>query len=248
MSAVTVGSERWFPGNSEMAQRMRALDWLSTDLGPPDSWPEHFQTSVRLCLTSRIPVVMYWGPAFTVLYNDPYISFLGEAKHPGCLGRPGHEVWSEIWDTIGPMLHGVYQTGEATWSEDLRMFFARRRPLEEVYVRFTFGPILDADGRAVGIFCPCTETTERVVAERRLDTLRKLGVKAATAQSVGAACEEAARALGENPQDVPFAGIYVVEGNTNDLRLAATAGLPVAHPLPAVVARGAAHGLGSRRR
>jgi hypothetical protein len=65
------------------------------------------RVAVSLCLTSRIPIVMYWGPSFTVLYNDPYISFLGEAKHPRYLGQPGRECWSEIWETIGPMLESV---------------------------------------------------------------------------------------------------------------------------------------------
>lgn len=153
------GLERLFPGDSELAGRMRALDWSQTDLGPPEHWPENLRVAVSLCLTSRIPIVMYWGPNFTVLYNDPYISFLGETKHPRYLGQPGRECWSEIWETIGPMLESVRATGKATWSEDLLMFFARRLPREEVYVRFTFGPILAADGRTVGgIFCPCTET------------------------------------------------------------------------------------------
>ena len=39
-------------------------------------------------------------------------------KYPA-LGLPGQQVWSEIWDTIGPMLHSVLSTGQATWSEDL---------------------------------------------------------------------------------------------------------------------------------
>jgi hypothetical protein len=142
-----------FPGNSELSRLIRQLDWSKTDLGEPEDWPEHWKTAVRLCLTSRIPVVMYWGANFTVLYNDPYISFLGETKHPYYLGRPGQECWSEIWETIGPMLQSVYATAQATWSEDVLMFFARNLPREEVYVRFTFGPMLAADGRTVdGIF------------------------------------------------------------------------------------------------
>src|SRR5919109_4796943 len=80
--------ERLFPGNSEMARRMRTFDWSQSDVGDPQAWPENLRTAMRLCLTSRIPVVMYWGPNFNVLYNDPYISFLGDAKHPDCLGRP----------------------------------------------------------------------------------------------------------------------------------------------------------------
>src|SRR5688572_28677933 len=212
---------------------MRGLDWSKTDLGLPEQWPEHWKTAVRLCLTSRIPVVMYWGAAFTVLYNDPYISFLGETKHPRFLGRPGRECWSEIWDTIGPMLENVYATGEATWSEDLLMFFARRLPLEEVYVRFTFGPLMAADGTVNGIFCPCTETTEQVVGARRLETLRKLGIKPAVARTVETACAHAAEVLAENRYDIPFAGIYLLDGSGAKVSLCAVAGLHAdVHPLP----------------
>jgi hypothetical protein len=51
-----------------------------------------------------------------------------------------------------------------TWSEDMLLFFARRLPFERG-LWFTFGPIMEADGHTVdGIFCPCTETTERVVS------------------------------------------------------------------------------------
>ncbi|MFL9458983.1 ATP-binding protein [Tolypothrix bouteillei VB521301_2] len=230
------GLERFFPGNSELAHLMRDLDWSKTDLGHPENWSENLRVAVSLCLTSRIPVVMYWGPNFTVLYNDPYISFLGETKHPRYLGQPGRECWREIWDTIEPMLNSVYETAEATWSEDLLMFFARRLPLEEVYVRFTFGPILAADGRTVeGIFCPCTETTEQVVGARRLETLRKLGIRASEARTVDAACREAAEVLAENPHDIPFAAIYLVDGTGNEVRMSAESGLSAHHPLPSAV-------------
>jgi hypothetical protein len=72
--------EKIFPGKSEMAQRMREFDWSRTSLGSPQDWPENLRVAVSLCLTSRIPVVMYWGEEFSVLYNDPYISF-GNTKH-----------------------------------------------------------------------------------------------------------------------------------------------------------------------
>jgi signal transduction histidine kinase len=171
-------------------------------------------------------VVMYWGPNFTVLYNDPYISFLGETKHPRYLGQPGQDCWSEIWDTIGPMLKGVYATGKATWSEDVLMFFARRLPREEVYVRFTFGPLLAADGRTVdGVFCPCTETTEQVVGARRLETLRRLGAKPTEARSVEAACRQAADVLASNPYDIPVAAIYLTDETGDRARLCETSGL-----------------------
>jgi signal transduction histidine kinase len=230
-SEATEALRAFFPGDSELARRMRQLDWTATDLGPPETWRENRRTAVSLCLTSRIPIVLYFGPAFTVLYNDPYISFLGPTKHPRFLGSPGAVCWREIWPTIGPMLQSVYDTGKATWSEDVLMFFARNLPLEEVYVRFTFGPLLAPDGRTVeGIFCPCTETTEQVVGARRLDTLRRLGARAPEARTVDAACKEMVAVFGENPRDIPFAGLYLLDGD--HAVLSASAGLPAGHPLP----------------
>ena len=204
---------RIFPGDSELAARMRKFDWSSTDLGPPGMWPANLRIAVSICLTSRFPILLWWGPNFTVLYNDAYIPFLGESKHPRYLGAAGRECWAEIWDVIEPMLEGVRSTGQAiTWSDAFPFFFARKLPREEVYVRFTYSPILASDGRTVeGIFTPCTEITDEIIGARRLETLRRLGAHAAGARTIAAACDAAARVFAENPDDIPFAAIYVGE-------------------------------------
>ena len=131
------------------------------------------------------------------------------------------------------MLEGVRRTGAATWSDDFLSFFERDLPREEVHVRFTYGPILAADGRTVeGVFCPCTEITDEVVGARRLETLRQLGVKSPESRSVRAACAEAARVLSGDPHDIPFAAIYVADEAGDGASLVASAGLPEDHPLP----------------
>jgi hypothetical protein len=160
--------ERLFPGDSEMAGRMRGLAWAASDFGPVENWPTHLRIAVRLCLTSRFPILLWWGPKLCLLYNDAYLPWLTEAKHPRALGRPGHECWSEIWDVIRPMMEGVLSTGQATWSVDTELFFNRKVHKEEVYITWTYAPILAADGKTVdGIFNPCVETTEKVVGARR---------------------------------------------------------------------------------
>jgi hypothetical protein len=209
-----------------MAGRMRAFDWSGTEFGRPEGWPENLRIAVSLCLTSRFATLLWWGPSFTVLYNDAYVPFLGETKHPRALGLPGREVWGEVWDSIGPMLEGVRATGRATESDDFLFFIARNLPREEVHVRFTYGPILSADGQTVdGIFCPCTEITAEVVGARRLETLRKLGVKAAASRTAVEACRAAADVLGENPYDVPFAAVYVVDEKGRKADLGAAVGV-----------------------
>ncbi len=211
-----------FPGDSEMARRMRELDWTSTVVGLPEQWPENIRTAVSLCLTSRFPIVVWLGPQLATLYNDAYIPFLGFAKHPRALGRPAQECWSEIWNDIGPMLNTVLATGEANWVEDHLLFFDRRLPLEEVYFTFSYAPIIAGDGRRVdGVFCPCYEMTEKVVGARRLETLRKLGVRTGKARSVLTVCREAVAVFRENPQDVSFAAIYVVDERGKHMTLSA---------------------------
>jgi PAS domain S-box-containing protein len=203
--------ERLFPGDSEMAGRMRAFDWSATAFGPPENWPENLRVAVSICLPCRLPILLWWGPKACLLYNDAYLSWLTEEKHPRALGRPGIECWPEIWDVIGPMMESVLATGKATWSEDMEMYFNRRLPKEEVYITYTYAPILAPDGQTVdGIFNPATETTEKVVGARRLETLRKLGVRSPETRTVEAACHQAAAVLSENPRDIPFAAIYLV--------------------------------------
>ena len=47
---------------------------------------------------------MLWlGPELRIVYNDTYIPFLGDTKHPAMLGAPGREAWGEIWETVGPL-------------------------------------------------------------------------------------------------------------------------------------------------
>lgn len=211
-----------FPGDSEMARRMRELDWALTDFGPPERWPENLKVAVSICLPSRFPVLLWWGPEFNVLYNDAFLPWLTEEKHPRVLARPGIECWPEIWEIIGPMLQGVVATGTATWSEGKELYYNRRLPKEEVYITWTYAPILAADGSTVdGIFCPCTEITEQVIGARRLETLRKLGIRSPEHRSSEAACKQAAAVLGENSRDIPFAAIYLGDASGSEARLTA---------------------------
>lgn len=233
-------SLEFLPERGEMAQRLRELDWSKTPLGEPGTWPQNLRTALSLCLSSRFPILIWWGADFRILYNDAYIPFLGANKHPAALMQPGQVCWSEIWGSIGPMLEGVYQSGQATWSHDAQYFFDRDLPREEVYVTFTYGPILAADGVTVeGVFCPCTETTEKIVSARRLEILRKLGAQPLRAHGLKAPAEGLCAVMSESRMDVPFCLIYRCGDGGTEL-LASTgvdapaAMAPAAWPLDAV--------------
>jgi len=131
------------------------------------------------------------------------------AKHPGALGRPGREAWSEIWShQLHGLLEGVVQTGEAFWARDLLFELERHGFPEETYFDVSYDPVRVETGTVGGVFCIVTETTERVVGERRLALLRDLAARNATARSERDACVVAMETLTATP-DVVFALAYL---------------------------------------
>jgi GAF domain-containing protein len=218
---------QFFPGSGEMASLIRARDWSTTPLGAIEEWPQSLRTAVSICVGSRHPFVLWWGPERWMFYNDGYRPMLGEKMHPQFLGRPGRECWAEIWDIIGPMMEKVLETGEATWAEDMFLLMQRSGYLEETYFTFSYSPIRDEQGRANGIFNACTETTAQVLAERRMATLRQLVVQARTVDEAVHLCAEALR---RNRHDIPFALVYLLDDLGQELTLAAHVGLPPGTP------------------
>lgn len=228
--------EQFFPGDSELARRMRAFDWTRTDLGQPESWPQNLRGVVSLCLTSRSPILLWWGRNFTLLYNDACVPFLGESRHPRRLGAAGRDCWEELWEVVGPALQRVRATGQGARSEAFPSFVARSLPREEVYLRFTYDPMLGSDGRTVdGIFSSCTELTDEIIGARRLETLKKLSAPPDGIRDIRAACSAAAQCFAEDSEDIPFAAIYVVDERGAAANLEAAV-YPVGdHRLPARV-------------
>ena len=226
-------TEQIFAGKGEMAALIRTTDWSKTPLGSIESWPQSLRTAVSICLGSRHPIVLWWGPDRWMFYNDGYRPMLGESKHPQFLGQPGQACWAEIWSVVGPMMDQVIETGEATWSEDLFLLMVRYGYLEETYFTFSYSPIRDEKGRPSGIFCALTESTRRVLGERRVKTLRELTGEARTVNEAAQFCAET---LGHNARDMPFTLVYLLDNAGERLHLAGHAGLaPGTEASPVIV-------------
>jgi PAS domain S-box-containing protein len=218
------GNSEVFAGGGEVGRLMSTLDWPATALGDVAAWPQSLRTAVSICLASRFPIVIYWGPEYITLYNDAYSEILAK-KHPWALGRSAREVWAEIWSVIGPMLDNVTSTAQATWSDDLLLVLERRGYAEECYFSFSFSPVRVEGGGVGGVFTAVAETTGRVLGERRLSTLRDLAARVAQAKTAPDACAIAAATMAANNADIPFALIYLLDAGGEIASLAGCAGL-----------------------
>ena len=216
-------------GGGQMGALMRAMDWSETALGVVETWPQSLRTSVSICLSCAFPILIWWGPDLVMLYNDDYRPVLGQ-KHPRALGQPGRECWREIWDIIGPMLETVLSKGEATRAEDLLLLLESNGYPEERYFSFSYSPIHDERGGVGGVFTPVKETTERVIGERRLRTLRDLAARMPEARDADTVCRFGAEVLATNALDVPFALLYRISLDGELARLVATAGIDSGAP------------------
>jgi PAS domain S-box-containing protein len=196
----------------EMARLIESFDWSISPLGPSAQWPQSLKTALNICLRSRFQLAIYWGPELIFLYNDAEREVIG-ALHPYALGKPAREVLVDMWETVGPMLHKVLKSGEATWSVDQPLKFDRYGLVEEAFFTWSYSPIPDDDGGIGGVLLVTEETTERVLAERGLreaaERERKLRAEA-----------DSQRALLETVLNQMPAGVVIAEAPSGEVMLA----------------------------
>lgn len=201
----------------------REVDWAATPLGVPSTWPPALRLTVEMCFSTRFPVLVTWGPELTMIYNDGYREMLGSDKHPGAMGAPLAEVWKEIWDDLRPSVDAVMQRGERTWEVDRHLVTNRSGYDEDVYFTYSYSPIRDSSDEVRGLLDIVTETTERVVEQRRMRLLGDLSAALTTARDDLDALSSSALALFEGAPDVLAAALYV-RGAGGALALQGSAG------------------------
>ncbi|MES2632981.1 MAG: ATP-binding protein [Pseudomonadota bacterium] len=156
----------------EAGRRLLDIDWTKTPVGAMETWPQSLRIALGICLSSRFPMFVWWGPERVNFYNDAYIPVLGK-RHPAAFGKPAHETWADIWDVVGPQSDQVLRDGGATWNERVLLVMERNGYAEDTWFTWSYSPIYDESGRIRGMFCACTEETARVAAEAERDRLAR---------------------------------------------------------------------------
>ncbi len=151
----------------EMGRLIRAHDWSGSALGEPDAWPQSLKTAVRLVLTSRHPMFIWWGPDLIQFYNDAYSETMGPERHPSALGDRGRDCWAEIWDIIGPQIDLVMRGEGSTWHEDALVPVTRHGRREDVWWTYGYSPI-DHEGGVGGVLVVCKDVTQEHMVREEL--------------------------------------------------------------------------------
>jgi signal transduction histidine kinase len=184
---------------------------------------------LSLVLTSAFPMCIWWGPDLIQFYNDGFRPFLGSRKHPTGMGQRARDCWSEIWDALEPYVQRV-RAGGTTYVQDGLLLLDRSGFREEAYFTYAFSPIRDEHGGVAGIFVAGSESTEKVIGERRLKLLSRMGEVAEKARSTTGACHAMARIFASAVSDLPVSLVYLLEPGGEVGQLVCASGLPPGHP------------------
>ena len=150
----------------EMPALIHGFDWASTAVGPISAWPEALRSTVRMMLSSAVPMVMLMGEKGVLVYNDGYAIFAGN-RHPGVLGKEVALAWPEIADFNEALLKRVL-SGESISLPDQKLTLNRTGVFEDAWMDLDYSPVLDDDGTPIAELVIVSETTMRYLAERAL--------------------------------------------------------------------------------
>jgi signal transduction histidine kinase/CheY-like chemotaxis protein len=225
--------EAWFFAGPGVTNALaRSVAWERTPVGPWREWPTGLKAALGMLFHARQPMFVWWGPELVQFYNDAYLpSFGGSGKHPAAMGQRGRDCWQEIWPIIWPQIDDVMSRGVACWNEDRLVPILRNGRIEEVYWTYSYGPVYADDGRVGGTLVVCTETTARVVAERRMRMLRELADRTSLAYDLPTLMARAAEVIARFAADIPCAALFAEDGASGRLVLAGRAGA-LAEALP----------------
>jgi len=143
-------------GGGDMGRRMRAIDWAHTPLGGLEHWPTSLRTVMRILLTARQPMLLFWGERLVMLYNDAAKGVLS-ARHPHALGHPLSVAWHEVHVLLGERIEEARVANEGGYYDAVSL------PIEGAQdgaARFavSYSPIPGDDGKPGGLLCVLNET------------------------------------------------------------------------------------------
>lgn len=160
------GVPDFLSGGGRMGELIRSVDWSATPLGAPGTWPQTLRVALSICLHSSFPTAIYWGSDLRLIYNDAW-SFIPGERHPWALGTPAAEVWTDIWEVVGPQFQSVMSSGEGLSTFDQMLPMVKNDIRHETYWNYSLTPIRANDGSVLGVLNQGHETTSRLLEERR---------------------------------------------------------------------------------
>ncbi len=158
--------------NGAMQAAISAFDWSVTPLGDASQWPARLNVAVDMMLHTPAAMLLIWGPAGTLLYNDAF-STVAEDRHPQILGLSVFDAWPELREFNEQIAQHVF-AGHTLSFRDKELKVYRRGRLQSVWFNLDYSPLYGDggdggdDGAVQGIMAVVLETTNSMLLRETL--------------------------------------------------------------------------------
>ena len=160
------GDAAFLRGGGEAGALIARRDWASTPLGPLRAWPEALKAATAMILHASLPMSILVGEQGIAIYNNAFAKMIG-SRHPQALGARSYDTWpNNAALTARAIRSGLGK--ENLTLRDVELTLDRTGRPEQAWLNLDCSPIVDTDGRSLGVLTIVVETTQRVLAERRV--------------------------------------------------------------------------------
>ncbi|KAH7411103.1 aerobic respiration control sensor protein arcB [Cadophora sp. MPI-SDFR-AT-0126] len=195
----------------------RSIDWGATPLGDMKSWSREFRQIACLLMAHPFPLALFWGAELTVIYNQAYAQTVAGMKHPQLMGTGFRGPFKELWDSVSAIFDECRHTGKSVAVYDQMLPMERQGFVEETFYTWSLTPLYGGTDQMLGLYNSPFETTRQTRGARAMKTLVRLAQETAMAQSIAAFWPKILSALSENEFDFPFAILYSVAEDEEDI-------------------------------
>lgn len=165
--AVPLTDHRFLTGGGELAERIAAFPWERTAISGIDGWTPALRNIIAFMLRSDVPLVLLWGEAGVMIYNDAYSEFAG-GRDSTLLGSNVREGWDEVADFNDNVMK-VGLAGGTLKFTDFKLELNRTGQMEEVWMNLDYSPVLEEDGTPAGVLAVVVEVTEAYRTRKALE-------------------------------------------------------------------------------
>lgn len=158
----------WLRGGGGAGRILAASDWSGSALGQPAQWSPALRTALNIALHSPSPMLLIWGAARSMLYNDAFAACIGE-RHPAAFGASLGEAlfWPAIRAAHEAAIEACFE-GHQQLLEDQHVTLPAEAGRGEAWFDFSYVPVYRADGGGVeGVMCAVIDSTRLPRVARR---------------------------------------------------------------------------------
>lgn len=167
------GNNHYFlNGSDQMSTTLRQTDWSQHVLGVPENWSISLRNAVAMVLSSKFPMILWWGSELIQFHNDasvPRLSGIGKMQEAG---KPADDNWSGTWHLTGPVIQKVMQSGEAVNFQDQPVSFTEGENEKEAqFFCFSYSPLFGDTGKVEGVLGICADISAAKQSEQQIRSL-----------------------------------------------------------------------------